>query len=469
MLHAFDPATGNELFAYIPNGVFNHLINLANPYYNDNHVFFVNGSPHSADVKFASDGSWHTVLVGNLGAGGSTLFALDVTAPDQIVNSKNESVLAQAALWEFTDTDMGLTFGEPSIVDTAAGWMVFTGNGYNSPNQKPVLYGIEPQHGTIISKIDLCAKVAGVCNAALANGLSSVTAVNSYGAVSDAATTVYAGDLQGNVWRVDISDPSPTNWKVSVLFQARDASGNIQPITTVPAITLNPKFPNLIGTMVYVATGQLLGIGDLTNTGVQSVYGIFDAPTGAAPPLGFSGIPNRSNLVQQQLVNDVTASNAQVRDVLTPQPVTLPTPNRGWYVDLNLAAGERVVTDPELEAGGGVVLTTYQPNPSVCQGGGSAWLMVFNFATGGSFPQPELDTNGDGKLTSQDAGMLGSNPVGMSLGPVYASQATLLPIGTSLGGTQGTVKQVSVSSNNVDSIFDRGAAKTRISWWEIRH
>jgi type IV pilus assembly protein PilY1 len=469
MLHAFDPATGYELFAYIPNGVFNHLINLANPYYNDNHVFFVNGSPHSADVKFASDGSWHTVLVGNLGAGGSTLFALDVTAPDQIVNSGNESVLAQAALWEFTDTDMGLTFGEPSIVDTAAGWMVFTGNGYNSPNQKPVLYGIEPQHGTILSKIDLCAKVAGVCNAALANGLSSVTAVNSYGAVSDAATTVYAGDLQGNVWRVDISDPSPANWKVSVLFQARDGSGNIQPITTVPAVTLNPKFPNLIGTMVYVATGQLLGIGDLTNTGVQSVYGIFDAPTGAAPPLGFTGIPNRSNLVQQQLVNDVTASNAQVRDVLTPQPVTLPMPNRGWYVDLNLAAGERVVTDPELEAGGGVVLTTYQPNPSVCQGGGSAWLMVFNFATGGSFPQPELDTNGDGKLDGKDTGMLGSNPVGMSLGPVYASQATLLPIGTSLGGTQGTVKQVSVSSNNVDSVFDRGGAKTRISWWEIRH
>jgi type IV pilus assembly protein PilY1 len=129
-----------------------------------------------------------------------------------------EPALAQAALWEFTDTDMGLTFGEPSMVDTAAGWMVFAGNGYNSPNQKPVLYGIEPQHGTIVRKIDLCAAVAGVCNAELANGLSSVVAVNSYGAVSDPANTGYAGDLQGNVWRVDISDPEPTNWKVSVIF-----------------------------------------------------------------------------------------------------------------------------------------------------------------------------------------------------------------------------------------------------------
>jgi type IV pilus assembly protein PilY1 len=241
----------------------------------------------------------------------------------------------------------------------------------------------------------------------------------------------------------------------------------------VPALTLNPEFPNLIGTMVYVATGQLLGIGDLSTTGVQSVYGIFDPPTTASPPIGFAGIPTRSNLVQQQLANDVTSSPppAPVRDVLHPLPVTLPPhgTDRGWFVDLNLLPGERVVTDPELEAGGGVVLTTYQPNASVCQGGGAAWLMVFNFATGGSFPLPELDTNGDGKLNSQDAGSLGSNPVGMSLGPVYASQATLMPIGTSLGGVQGTVKQVSVSSTNVRSVFDRGGAKTRISWWELRH
>ncbi|MBV9723803.1 MAG: pilus assembly protein PilY [Gammaproteobacteria bacterium] len=486
MLHALNPATGNEMFAYIPNGVFNHLINLVSPFYNDNHLFFVNGSPRSGDVKFASDGSWHTVLIGNLAAGGSTLFALDVTAPDAIV-AGGESVLAQAALWEFTDTDMGLTFSEPAIANTAAGWMVFAGNGYNSVKQKPVLYGIEPQHGTMLAKIDLCAQVANVCNAGLANGLSSVIAVNSYGEVTSQANVVYAGDLQGNLWRVDISNPNPAHWVTSVIFQARDGSGNIQPITTTPAVTLNPKFPNLLGTMVYIGTGQLLGIGDLTTTGVQSVYGIFDPPTGASPPVGFNGIPTRANnLVQQYLGSDLTVDNVSVRvacgtaaaaaggcNTNSPNaaanPVQLPTPNRGWFIDLNLLSGERVVTDPEIESGGGLVLTTYQPNPSVCQGGGTAWLMVFNYATGGSFALPELDTNGDNNLNGHDTGMQGGNPVGMSLGPVYASQATLLPIGTSLGGTQGTVKQVSVSSNNVDSVLDRGGAKTRISWWEVRH
>ena len=465
MLHALNAATGDEMFAYIPHGVFNNLIKLVNPFYNQQHQFFVNGSPRSADVKYASDGTWHTVLVTPLGAGGSTVFALDVSAPDSIV-SGGETALAQAALWEFTDVDMGLTFSEPAINNTAAGWMVFVGNGYDSPHQKPVLYGIEPQHGTMLAKIDLCAAVAGVCNAALANGLSSVTVVNSYGQVSAPANTVYAGDLQGNVWRVDITDSNPANWKVSVIYQTRDGSGNIQPITTVPAVTLNPEFPRLLGTMVFVGTGQFLGVGDLSTTGVQSMYGIFDPPTGSGPPLGFAGIPTRTNLVQQQLASDTTSAGVQVRIEPNVLPVTLPQPNRGWFVDLNLATGERIITDPAIESGGGVVFTTYQPNTSQCVGGGSAWLMVFNYATGGSFPLPELDTNSDGKLDANDVSTSGKNPVGMSLGPVYASAVTFLPSG---GGAGGMMKLTSVSSNNVDSVLDRGRAKQRISWWEVRH
>ena len=228
----------------------------------------------------------------------------------------------------------------------------------------------------------------------------------------------------------------------------------------------------------------MLGIGDLSSTAVQSVYGIFDAPTGSATPLGFSGIPTRANLVQQYLGNDVTIDGVPVRIACatataaaagcqpnsaggSPNPVQLPTPNRGWYDDLNLAPGERVVTDPQIESGGGVVMTTYQPTPSVCNGGGNAWLMVFNYATGGSFPLPEFDTNGDFTLNSRDATAAPANPVGMSLGPVYASAPALLPAGNN--GSAGTIKQIAVSSNNVDSILDRGGAKQRINWWEVRH
>ena len=157
MLHAFDAATGKERFAYVPNGVFNNLINLPNPYYNASHLYFVNGSPQAADVQFASDSSWHTVLAGTEGAGGHSVFALDITSADGITT---EAQLAADVLWEFTDADMGLTYSAPAFANTSAGWLVLFGNGYNSTNQKPMLYALDPQKGTVVAKIDLCAAVA---------------------------------------------------------------------------------------------------------------------------------------------------------------------------------------------------------------------------------------------------------------------------------------------------------------------
>ncbi len=463
MLHAFDAATGVERFAYVPHGVFNKLIDLASPYYNENHQFFVNGSPQAADVQFASDSTWHTVLVGNEGAGGSTLFALDITNPDSLTS---EVALSAAVLWEFTDTDMGLSFSEPAFANTTAGWRVIVGNGYNSPNQKPFVYALDPQSGAIDAKVDLCAAVPTACNAALANGLSSVVAVNSYGQVSAPADTVYAGDLQGNMWRVDISNSNPALWVVSVIFQARDTSNNIQPITTMPAVTLNPQFPALPGTMVMFGTGELIGFSDLSSTRLQTLYGIYDPPTGSSPPRGFAGIPTRTNLVQQVMANAMVGT-VSARIEPTVNPVSLPT-QRGWYIDFSLASGERMVTDPKIESGGGVVLTTYQPNTAPCSSGGNAWLMVVNFATGGSFPLPELDMNGDGKLDNNDKTASGKNPVGMSLGSVYASSVTIIP---STGCTTAACghKLTAVSNVQVDSVGDRGGSKQRTAWWEVRH
>jgi hypothetical protein len=60
----------------------------------------------------------------------------------------------------------------------------------------------------------------------------------------------------------------------------------------------------------------------------------------------------------------------------------------------------------------------------------------------------------------------GNVPVGMLLGPVYASTPTLLQGGGALGGTN---KLTSLSSVGVQSVLDRGRAKQRISWWEVRH
>jgi type IV pilus assembly protein PilY1 len=422
MLHAFDAATGVEKFAYIPRGVYSNLELLVNPYYNSVHHFYVDGSPNAADVQFASDQTWHTVLLGSEAAGGNSIFAIDVTNPAAITS---ELALGQSVLWDFTDGNMGDTYSTPVAVDTAAGFAIMFGNGYDSPTGTPFLYALNPQTGAIMAKIDLCGAVPTACNLGAANGLSSVAAMNTSGLLSQPSNVLYAGDLQGNLWRVDISNANPTAWTVSVLFQARDSLGNPQPITVEPALTLNPLVPTLKGSMVYFGTGQFLSVADLGNTQTQTVYGVFDSGTPQVSPL------TRANLTQQTMTGvpvTTAAGYSTVIRQLSGNPVLLPS-TKGWYVDLSLDAGERVVTNPSL-FDGTLQLTTYQPNPNPCLAGGQAYYMVFNYATGGSTTVPQFDWNGNGAVTNADLYM-GGTVAGVSLGTSYASAPKLI---TGAGG-----------------------------------
>jgi type IV pilus assembly protein PilY1 len=468
MLHAFDATTGSELFAYIPTGVFANLIDLVNPYYNAVHQFYVNGSPQASDVQF-SDNSWHTVLVGTEAQGGSSVFALDVTNPAAITT---ESVLASDVLWDFTDADMGLGFSTPALTNTSDGWQVLVGNGYNSRNQKPFLYALNPQSGATTIKIDLCAAVPTACNLSASNGLSTVIAVNSSGQLTQYSNLVYAGDLQGNLWRVDISNPNPTLWHVTVMFQARDASNHAQPITTSPVASLNPRYPAVLGTMVFFVTGQLLGTPDLASTQVQTIYGIYDPAPGYASPL----LRTSASMESEPLSY---ASSNSAAYIVTGNALTIPT-QQGWYVDLNLPAcpacvpaqlahtGERGVTDPRVESGGAVVLTTYQPNSNVCTAGGNSFLYVLDYA-GGSFTSPQFDLNHDGQINSSDTASNSSGatvyPVGMGLGAVFAAAPT---IRTANMATAGAVKLITRSDGTIQTVVEKGNSKSRTAWWEIR-
>ena len=78
MLHAFDAATGNEVWAYIPSSVIGNVARLAGRTYS--HTYFVDGGLTVQDAYFS--GAWHSVLLGSLGGGGKGLFALEVTHPD---------------------------------------------------------------------------------------------------------------------------------------------------------------------------------------------------------------------------------------------------------------------------------------------------------------------------------------------------------------------------------------------------
>ncbi|MEO6920044.1 MAG: PilC/PilY family type IV pilus protein [Collimonas sp.] len=448
MLHAFNAATGVEQFAFIPNGVLANLLPLTTPLYNQNHLFFVDGAPQVGDATFA-DGSWHSLLVGGEGAGGKSIYALDVTNPQSLTT---EAKVASAVLWEFADTDMGLSYSEPQIapINASPSFAIFFGNGYNSPNNKAILYAVNPQTGQTISKIDLCAAVANACSSSLPQGLSTVAIGNSDGLQGQPITQIYAGDLQGNLWAIDVSNSDPTKWQVRLLFQARDASGNVQPVTTAPLVTLHPLYPRLQGQFIMFGTGQLLTSTDLTSQQKQSVYGIWDKP-------GNTTVPLRSNLQAQTL----TAVTVASQNLLTSTSNSVNWANQfGWYVDL-LTAGQRIVTAPQL-LNGAFLATLNTPPGNACSASYGAMLLELNFQTGGAFSQAQLDINGDGVINASDS-VNGSYPVGIGLGSGFASAP--VPIGPNKGNQM--VKLITQSGGQQTSVRDPNNTPRAISWWQL--
>ncbi|MCX7117849.1 MAG: PilC/PilY family type IV pilus protein [Legionellales bacterium] len=455
MMHAFVVSTGAEQFAFVPNGVFSNLFQLTAPLFNQNHLYFVNGSPVSSDVQF-SDGTWHTILVGGENGGGKSIYALDVTNPATFTS---ETLVSNAIRWEFSDADMGLSYSQPQVAQISSNsstlkFAVFFGNGYNSPTNKTILYAINPQNGQTLAKIDLCAAVAGSCNAALPQGLSTVAFGQSDGLEGQPITQVYAGDLQGNLWAVDVVNTNPLTWQVRLLFQARDASAVPQPITTPPQVTLNPSYPRLPGLFVMFGTGQFLTNGDLSNTQTQSIYGVWDRPTSAGVVL------HRANLQAQTLTLVLAGTSGLPQDILldTSLAVNWGT-NYGWYTDLPIP-GQRVITVPLLINGS--FITTLNTPPATPCGMASSMFLDINYITGGAFPLPQLDINASGTITSSDQ-YTGLNPVGLGLLPGYVSAPIILP--STLSNTD---LLANMSSGQQLPIITPNNNGRQTAWWQLQ-
>ena len=456
MLHAFNATTGQEAFAFIPNGVFENLYNLSAPLYNVSHRYFVDGSPQFADVQFA-DSSWHTMLVGGENAGGNSIYALDITNPGSL---SNESTLANAVLWEFTDSDMGLSYSTPQIAQigqantSPASFAVFFGNGYNSPQNTSVFYALDAKTGSVLKKIDLCTVVASACDPLQPQGLSSVAVGQRDGLQGQPVTVVYAGDLQGNLWAIDVDDPTPANWSARLLFQARDSSNAAQAITTAPVVTLNPGYPRQSGLFIMFGTGQLLTTSDLLSTQTQTIYGIWDRPQ--------SSITLSRNNLQQQTLNAIPASTSGLsQDILTASTTTINWYNKfGWFTDLPIA-GQRITNSTNI-INGAFIAALNTPPVNSCGTGFTSMLLELNFSTGGSFQLPVIDLNGDGSFNSQDS-YNGAYAVGISIGDSFANAPTYLGV-----NKDNNIVLLITQANGVQiTVLNPNTAPRKVGWWQL--
>lgn len=439
MLHGFNAADGSEAIAYIPSMVYSNLSTLTSTAYT--HRYFVDSSPSSADVYYS--GAWHTALVSGMGAGARGIFGLDITNPSafaeanaaSLVNFEfpNATTVANDLANGTTDSaDVGYVSGQIPIVKLNNGeWAAVFGNGYNSTGTgQSSLFIVNIKTGALIKKIS-----TGVGTLATPNALANPLAIDTDG--NGTADSVYAGDLEGNMWKFDISAAAAGSWGLAYKLYATG-----QPITETPDASKNPEGDY----MIYFGTGKYLETTDISNTAVNSFYGIWDH---------FNATVS-SGLVEQT-IGTTTYTGGSYR-TLSNNAVTYTgtNPNKGWYVKLP-TTGERSVTDPTVR-GGRVIFTTAIPNSTACKDGGSSWLMELDFLTGGLLSNPPLDTNGDGAIDVTDE----------VVGGVYSDKLSASPAitrGNDESSTLGTSSGVAdeLDPNKCRKASDRSCELKRVS------
>ena len=483
MLHAFDAETGREVFAYVPGLVYDHLKDYADPDYS--HLFYVDQTPYVAEgVEISGDEK--SVLLGGLGKGGKGYYALDISGVSgtQSFVGKTESDLADRVLWEYPDADtpagevadMGYSFSRAYVYgsnDPTYPWIVVFGNGYNSENSSAVLFIVDPETGDLIHRIDT--------GEASCNGLSSPALFDAD--FDGAVDYIYAGDLRGNLWKFDLTSSSYEEWGVAYgtdnagftainadegddpapVFQARGPAGSLQPITVEPDFMYHCD-PSMPGMMVVFGTGKYLGEDDISDTSVQSVYGIWDYgddeaddeylgefQRGFVPQL--SNQPGTVTLLEQIAVDYVrdievdtdgdgtpdTTEEMKIRVLSgnTPYWEVTTTPDgtncgdypgsedpcdpdcfpgcsyapdllahAGWYVDLP-NSGERVIGNPIIRLG---VLNyvSFTPEDSPCGGEGNSFPNFADPCDGGNLGEAFIDINQDGIINEEDLINLGT-------------------------------------------------------------
>jgi len=271
---------------------------LANPKYG--HNFFVDATPGTGDLFYG--GTWHTWLVGGLGAGGAAIYALDITnpAPNPTASSDNfsESNASNVVLGEWTfdrinaigcsstpaacGGNLGNTFGTPQIRRLHNGqWGVIFGNGFGSSTGDAGIYVMTISFNTsgklTPSFYYLSTGQTG------GNGIGYTTPVDLDG--DHITDYVYAGDLKGNVWRFDLTSTNPAQWAVGT------APGGTTPAPLFTAPSGEPISTQLLAVsssatggpqrlLIEFGTGQRIQI---TNAGAatyasgsQAIYGIWD-------------------------------------------------------------------------------------------------------------------------------------------------------------------------------------------------
>lgn len=479
MLHAFKVDSGKEVLAFIPGAVVGgtgnaSLARLANPEYGSYdpvdgsqpvpHQFYNDGKLTTQNVYI--DGTWKTILVGTTGRGTSrTVYALDITNPEELadpVKAKN------AILWERSAGDgksndewIGMALGRPtiSLIKGSGGndgqWVVHMGNGPNSEKNQAALLQFDLATGS------LKVYPAGT---AQDNGLAAPYIIQNddRDGLSEYA---FAGDLQGNVWRFELShNGGGVN---SPIYIAKGDNGKRQPITADMYAAKNEKTGAI---WVFFGTGRFLTGSDITETTpqVQTWYGL----RALAGPSGLNEAESshvRANLQKRKILAENSVEGEVFRATSVGQFSDLTGDDDvGWYMDLvspeKGKEGERIVYQTQLIAGRLIVNTLIPKSNSPCDTSPAGATLIVDPFSGANPGEPVLEASDSNKTNSTTIDgvnhFYNGRRYGVGMAGVFAA----------LMGDDGNARLFGLGLDSSDMSLDTtvgASGAQRLNWHEI--
>ncbi len=433
MFHAFDDATGAELWAFIPPDLLGKLKDLDT----SKPGSFVDGSPKTYVPRDQygniPTGSKVIVIFGER-RGGRKYYALDVADPDK-----------PKIAWVMDGEDgggpyskLGQTWSTPAIGKVKIGgeykWAAFIGGGYD-PNQDLSLPGPDASDtnpmGNVVYAVDVesGSKLWQFYDAATMTYSipSDMSAVDTDG--DELIDRLYVGDMGGRMWRFD-TKPG-TTWGGSILFDSSPGETSKRKIFYPPDVNLavrRESSSNVDYEILFFGTGDREH--PAATSPVNRLYSVDDFGNNTSP------------LTENDLY-DATTDNLQSTDQDTRNlALTELGTKKGWFIILE-NAGEKCLAGATL-LNSVTYYTTFSPSPppegdtDPCfVGEGTARLYALNYMTGNAAMNLDISNDAGGVLGKVDRStVIGTSiPSGVAICIVKGKITGFVGVGMPGGGS----------------------------------